>query len=236
MNGSHLSEASLNDYAEGRLTNDELARTERHLAECMRCRSDADRLAALIARLHELPRELDPTVDLLPSIRAETRRRQAARSRRRALHEPRWPRVAAAALIVAAAALTVLTIRLAEQGGRADGASGPVAAGEDATPSALQADSTDDGPPLDELQRLETEYARATHEMLAAFREERERLGTGTLRVIENNIRTVERALRESREVLRTDPDSPFLYELVLTAHRQRLDVARRAVAVASGS
>lgn len=237
MNGSHLSEGSLNDYAEGHLAGVELARAEQHLAECVPCRAHATRLVALIERLHGLPRELDPAVELLPSIRAETRRRHAARSRQRTLRDLRWPRAAAAAaLIVAVGVLTVLTIRSGDNGDHADAAAGPVAARAGAAPSEMQIDSAADGPPIDELQRLETEYARATDELLAAFREERERLGTGTRRVIEENIRTVERALRESQEVLRTDPDSPFLYALVLAAHRQRLDVARRAAAVASGS
>lgn len=276
MIASHLSEASLNDYAEDRLTGAELARAEQHLAECVRCRRAANRLTALLERLRDLPRELDPAADLLPSIRAETqrrratlvqgegarfrrrgaalraqrggRRRQGARSgrqgagsgRQRALREPRWPRAtvaaAAAALFVAGTALTVLVSRSAIDGGAADRAADAIAAtGDGGTSQQLDAGTTEDGAPMQELRRLDAEYARATDELLAAFREERDRLGDGTVRMIEENILTVDRALRQSRQALSTDPRSPVLRELVLDAHRQRLDVVRRAAAVAGG-
>ncbi|MGH7576235.1 MAG: hypothetical protein ACREM1_14055, partial [Longimicrobiales bacterium] len=84
MIGSHISEASLNDYVEGGVAGTALERAETHLAECVQCRDAVNRLGAVLEQLHALPRELDPGVDLMPSIRAETRRRLRARTRRHA--------------------------------------------------------------------------------------------------------------------------------------------------------
>lgn len=238
MIGSHISEASLNDYVEGGVTGTALERAETHLAECVQCRDAVNRLGAVLEQLHALPRELDPGVDLMPSIRAETRRRLRARTRRHAQQRMHWPLAAAAALalVIAGAALTMLAIRSSRDGGAPGQALDAVAPAEGSATQGQRLGAGTDAAAMAELRSLEAEYARAADELLAAFREERQRLGAGTARLLEDNIETVERALRQSQQALTTDPDSPVLRELVLSAHRQRLDLARRAAIVAGES
>lgn len=155
-----------------------------------------------------LPREIDPGVDLRPAIRAEIRRRSAARRRMRTVLP------LAAAMVLALAG--VLGLALARGGGE------PVA------PTV-----TGGAGPAETVLALDREYDRAAAELRRALASAGALPPTAE-RLVAGSLGTVERALAESRRALREDPSSPVLRELVLATHRQRLDVLRQAAALAA--
>lgn len=217
---AHPDDERLNDWVEGVLDGSERAALDDHIDSCDSCRERAEALRRLLADLRALPREVSPGADLRPAIRAQVRRRSEARALRRL----RGPLAAAAALlVVGTATLTALVVRALDD----DGASTPDA------PTALLAE---DRAAVAELRALEREYGRAAEDLLAALERARSELPPGTARLVEQNVAVVERALAESRAALEEDPASPVLRELVLAAHRQRLDVLRRAMALALGT
>lgn len=169
--------------------------------------TDGARERELRAALERLPRSVDPGEDLRPGIRALRERR------RRAGMPAGAPRrvLAAAAVLVAAAGVT-LALVVARSG-----------AGEAPEGAAV-------------VLALDAEYDRAGDELKARVAESADRLDPAAMRLLFEDLGTVEAALAEAREALRRDPVSPLLGELVMAAHRQRMDVLRRATDLASGS
>lgn len=220
MTERHVPADRLHDHIDGLLDAAAEGAVVEHLARCPECAAEADALRAVRAAAGALPASLDPGVDLRPAIRAEVARRTEAR---RATEPAGWVRrlpgrgrwAAAAVLVVCAGALTVL-VRGMEEG----------AGAEMAAAGAGDAETT--------VLALDREYARAADELRTSVDAATARLPAGTARLLRGNVAAVERALAESRTALLEDPSSPVLRELVLTAHRRRLDVLRQAAAIAA--
>ncbi len=211
MTNDHPTTEQLQELADGMLAPAERSRVRAHLEHCGTCREESSRVQSLMAALRTLPRELDPGADLRPGILAEIQRRSVARGRRAALQTLRWPLSAAAAiLIILTSTLTVMLVQSPEVSTRTEVSANFVL--------------------------LEGEYLRAADEFARALDAERERLSPETLDLMEASLRSVERALAESRAALDEDPVSLALKELVLAAHRHRLDVLRRATIMMVGT
>ncbi|HUG39497.1 MAG TPA: zf-HC2 domain-containing protein [Longimicrobiales bacterium] len=227
MMGSHVPPDRLDDYVDGLLEPAAEEAVAGHLAVCGECAAEAGALRALRAEAGALPRSLDPGADLRPGIRAELARRAGAGRR-----DDRVPGgaglggrglAAAAAVILAAGLLTVVLVRgLSEE----TAAAGPPIAAAAGEATAGDAEAT--------ILFLDGEYARAADEMRSAVDAATATLEPATARLVRTNVAVVERALAESRSALLEDPSSPVLRELVLAAHRQRLEVFRQAAALAA--
>ncbi len=213
MMNDHPSTERLHDFAEELLRDADAAAVGAHVETCAACAGEVASIRALRAELAGLPREVVPEADLRTAIRADLRRREDARVRRRVVRQIRWTLAAAAVLLVAiSVTATTLVMR----------SPSPVAEAGDYPPN---------------FAALEREYARAADDLLRALEAEKELIPREKLALVEENLRAVERALSETRVALSEDPGSPMLRELVLAAHRHRLDVLRRAATMpAAGS
>lgn len=218
---AHLDETTLNDLAEGLLGAPERERAESHLAECAACRSELDRQRALLAELAALPRDVEPDEDLRPAIRAAARRRPARTAgptpRRRAVS---WPLAAAAAVVLMAATAAVTMLLL----GRGDGR----------TVATAPADTAPGGVGLAAFRSEERGYERQAEDLASALERHRAALEPETVELVEENLRTIDRALREARAALEADPASPLVRDMVLDAHEKRIEVLRWANQLAS--
>ncbi|HUP00417.1 MAG TPA: zf-HC2 domain-containing protein [Gemmatimonadota bacterium] len=228
MNRSHLSEERLNDYAEGALAPADRQAVEDHLAACADCRAEAAGLRTLLADLERLPREVHPPRDLLPQIETAARRpevvpidregsRDRAGSRGRSLRDLRAPLAAAAlGLVVVTAAATFLFVQsrgpepIAE---RAPGVAGSPAPGD--FPAGFRA--------------VANEYDRAIGELTATLESHSADLDPLTVRLVEENLRIIDRAIRESRAALDADPGNELLRHLVVASYERKLDLLRQA-------
>ena len=204
MTDGHLTEEKLNDYAEGVLEPAVRGSVEAHLAACTECRAEAAGLSALLEDLGRLPREIRPRRELLPQIEARLRPRRASLA------------AAALALVTVGAAAAVLLVRgpdpapVAERGPFGDG-EGPPTAGPAGFPT------------------VAAEYDRAIGELAGALESRRAELDPTTVRLVEENLAIIDRAIRESRAALAADPGDETLRQLVLFSYERKLDLLRQA-------
>lgn len=225
----HPTPARIHDWADGLLEPGEAARLEDHLEACPACAAEAAALRDLRGVLGSLPTTLDPGEDLRPGIRELRHARanapgQGARSARTLRDLPGAALAAAAVVVLALGTAAILVLRGAGPGGPAGGS--PVA-------EAASRPGVDD-PAAAVVLALDREYERAGEELKARMERGTAALGARASRLLAAEIAAVEAALETTRAALREDPGSPVLRELVLVAHRQRMDVLRRAVALAT--
>ncbi|HEY8470832.1 MAG TPA: zf-HC2 domain-containing protein [Longimicrobiales bacterium] len=244
---AHPSEMQLHDYLDGLLGEAERRVVERHVRACDACRAELQALQALTARLAALPRTIAPETDLLPGIHARIRwgsasaspssagstMRSAAHRHRQGgrtlslrfdagrLIRPRVPLAAAALLVIALGAVLALLVTR-------EPAQPPLAAGAGHEPGSLS--------PAAELRALDARYTAAARELLAELESLEDALPPGTLDIVRENLRAIDRALNEARLATASDPGDPRLARLILAAHEKKLDLLRRAAALSAES
>ena len=213
----HLSENDLHDLAEGGST----ASALEHVAGCAECRAELDGLRAVLADLAALPRALAPARDLLPGIHARMdevkptqiglayNRAQATR----ALWSLRWPLAAAALLLMIATAVVTRIWTVRSDNGAALAA---------ARPGLLV---------RHQPVALQSKYEQAIVELEQLVETQRAQLSPTTLRLLEENLRVIDRAIRESRAALEQDPNNPLIHDGLQSAFEQKLNLLRRATA-----
>lgn len=224
----------LDDHVEGSLRRVEADEVERHLAACSSCRAEVEALRSILAEAGALPRSIEPGHDLWPAIAARIRElppegeaaAPAAGTRGRARVVPMtWPWLAAAgiALVVLSSALTALVLR------------GPGEPRDRVAQGVPAAEEIGVGTPP-ELAALERTYVRATDELLVALRRERGDLSPATVALIEDNLRVIDHAIRESRAALARDPGNDELTRMLESAYEQKLELLRQATRLAAAT
>jgi len=207
----------LDDLLDGTIAGDRRRALEAHLAGCEACRSEAEGLRALLAGAAALPESVEPARDLWPGIAARIAEGNVVagefgRARRR------LPLAAAAAALVAA---TALVTALAVRSGRSPHAAAVPAAG---SPGAV--------PAAFALGDARGAYEAARRQLLAALDARRGSLSPATLKVVDENLRVIERAVAEMEDALAHDPGNRELPALIASAYRQEIDVLRVAAGI----
>lgn len=248
---THPPNAQLHDCMDGLLGEAERRTLEQHVRACEVCRAELEALQALAARLAALPRTIAPEADLLPGIHARIRwgaasvsspsspggfgsaanpaaHRQHPGSRTRSLRfdarrliRRRHPLAAAALLLIALGAVLALLIER-------DPARPPVAGGAGHESGAVSRAAA--------FRALDARYTAAARELLAELETLEDALPPGTLAIVRENLRAIDRALDEARLATASDPDDARLARLILAAHEKKLDLLRRAAALSAES
>jgi predicted anti-sigma-YlaC factor YlaD len=205
----------IDDLVDGELQPPARDEVARHLRECAACRDEEQAVRALLASAAALPRELAPGRELWPEISERIRvvlpfKHPAARLQPLAL-------LAAAALLIALSSL--VTWRIARP------AETRLAVGPAAPQGTLIAHA-----PATGLLEAETEYARATSELLLALEARRDSLAPETLMEVEQNLRAIDGALKSLREALADDPGNQQLTQLLTGTHKRKVEALRRVV------
>jgi hypothetical protein len=224
----------LDDYVDGELTPREERDVRRHLMACEGCRAEEAALRSLLAAAAELPEELLPERDLWSGIAPRLESRSTIREREAAatgpaatvtplLRSPRtgpWLRVAAMVVLVAGTAVT--THEWTKRSPTAE-VLPPIAAdpgvGDPGSTMALVA-----------FEPVEETYQSAIDELTGVLTAKRDELDPETVRVLEENLRVIDRAIAESRAALEADPASKHLSRMLNDAYNAKLGVLRRAV------
>lgn len=203
----------LSEYVDGDLPPDLRGELETHLGGCADCRAvvaDLERIRERAAALGDR----EPPRDLWPGIAA---RIGAAPAPAVTPIRRRWsftlPQLAAAAVVLLA--LGAGSAGLLLRGGVG---AGPVAAGPADGPVVIPAAFTAD----ESYDEAVTDLAR----ILAAGRD---RLDTATVRVLEQSLRTIDRAIARARAALERDPNDPYLNEHLAETMRRKINLMRRA-------
>jgi hypothetical protein len=196
----HLNEQQINEYLDGELSDNDAAYVETHLHDCAECRAAVEALRHLLARVGQLPRDIQPDRDLRPGIWQQ--------AERRTLWHWRYPLAAAAVLLIAiSSTMTVLLTRDTD---------GPVVR------------VTESPNPVD-LVSLETRYTNELADLQRTLREQRDRLSPETVRILEENLAIIDRAIAEARTALVSDPQSDMLGELLRSAYQRKIDLLKQA-------
>lgn len=200
---------TLSAHLDGDLAADARTRVDAHLAACAACRASRSRLAALVASVGALPRDLAPPPDVWQSVRARVAAERLPRTPSRWWHNG-WLASAAAIILVVGTALLVT--------GRGKGAPAPSDVATHASaplPAVLVAIDGNYREPLAELRRT-LEVNRAT-------------LAPATIRVLEHSIAVCDTALAEARAALAADPANRGLVDMVAAQYEFKLNLLQRA-------
>jgi anti-sigma factor RsiW len=214
--------ALLSAYLDGDLDRTEQGRLEAQLERCAECRALLADLRAIVA-VAPAYRGVAPSRDLWAGIAQGIDRSRAVELPRRKSPRLFTLRQLVAASVVLAAAMSGL-VWMTTRGGRSETADSVVA-----TAAAPATHLAGIGP------RADSAYDGAVADLEQVLVEGRGRLDTATVRIIEDNLAIIDRALAEARAAIAADPANAYLNGQVAANMRRKLDLLRRtATAIAS--
>lgn len=223
----------LSEYVDDELPPAEREALESHLAVCGACRETLDGLRAVVAKAARLE-DRAPESDLWPEIRRRVVAEGAGTAsgttsvlepgRRRA---PRGWRLSLSLPQLAAAAIAMMLLSgggvwLALSGGAAPGAPGPAVSGPAVPGSAGRSTMLAADPWV-------PAYQSAVSDLERVLVEGRDRLDPGTVRVLEENLLIIDRAIEEARRAVLADPANVYLNNHLAESMRRKLELLRRA-------
>ena len=214
----------LSDYIDGELDTSSLAEVEQHLAGCSSCRTVATELRAVAARAAALV-DTPPDQELWSGVAARIGNRPpivaSIKERARRRFSFTLPQLAAAS--VALMMLSGGMVWLARSGDpRADF---PVAMGADA-----------DLPAIAPVRLSETPFDGAVEDLEEILERGRAQLDSETVRILEQNLKSIDIAIEDCRRALEKDPANGYLNNHLAAARQRKLALLRRATALTAGS
>lgn len=198
------------DYLDGELPAERAARLERHVAGCAECATLLDELRRVLARAQALD-DQPPRRDLWPGVAAAIGT-GPGRPRDVVLPVPLLL-AAALALVVLSGGSVLLWTRSRPPA--------PAIAAQVADPAVSAAGA---GP--------DRGYAGAVRALEAELASGRGRLDTLTVRVLEEKLALIDRAIGEAERALATDPANGYLAGHLTQTRLRKLDLLRRAAAL----
>lgn len=213
----------LSDYLDGELTAGEAAAVEAHLRECAACNAVLNDLKRIVAQAQHLePRP--PQADLWAGI--ERRIERVTPPRRVSFTLPQL--AAAAALLIAVSAGTAIKFAAP-----AVPASVPVEQTAKDEPAQAEAAESIATIAVTPVGFSDAQYDAAVADLEKAVKAGRGRLDKSTIEVVEHNLQIIDQAIAQAREALAGDPANSYLSGHLVEARRRKLDLLRRAAALA---
>jgi anti-sigma factor RsiW len=217
----------LSEYVDDELTDSERIALEAHLQTCAHCTTIVGDLRRVIRRARML-REQAPAHDLWPGIArrigatpAPTAKTVDLAARRRIR---RWsfslPQLAAAGIalmMVSRGAVWLAGVR----------ATNPVVVSVDNPPSTTPAVT-----PAAVRPSASQSYAAAVADLERVLAQGRGQLDTTTVRVIEQNLAAIDRAIADAQRALEADSANLYLNSHLAETMRRKLDLLRQAAAL----
>jgi len=219
----------LSDYLDGELNAAERAELEEHLSGCAECLAVLEQLRQVVARAQGLE-DRAPDSDLWSGVAErigaaasvsdldEHRQRKQERLSRRRFS------VSLPQLVAASVALMVLSAGSAWMVSRAGSVAGGGAMPTAANGTALVSEAP---------AQLATSYDAAVVQLGLILEESRGQLDTVTVRIIEENLLIIDRAIAQAQRALAMDPASIYLQEHLAETKRQKLEFLRQAALMA---
>lgn len=238
----------LSEYLDGDLSPADYAACEAHLAACDACREVLGELQMVVATARANA-EQAPVVDLWPAILrqighapagagARERTTTPERGRRGVAHDFAdrssgqfvftLPQLALAASLLIAVSAGVSYLAAGRALSRAGVQEAPVQAfAEPVMPASAD---------VERANFADAQYDEAVADLERILADLRDELNPQTVMVIERNLASIDRAIREARAALDADPANTFLNSHLADARRKKLDLLRRATMIHSTS
>ena len=235
----------LSEYLDGELPVDERKAVEAHLTGCASCAAVLNDLKRVVARASAVPSH-PPQADLWAGIADRIERGAsapvmpfAARQARRVVFT--LPQLAAAAALLIAVS-GGMAWQVASRAGRSEGLRYETAATDDSPSNVAQPFRAADAPATGaaDFARVETvsmadaQYDAAVSDLEKALKAGRGRLDASTIAIVEHNLQIIDQAINQAREALASDPANSYLSSHLVEARRRKLDLLRRATALAT--
>ncbi len=210
---THLTER-LSDYLDGSLSPSDREEVERHLAECEECANTLADLRGVVARVQAL-NDRPPAGDLWPGIAAFIGEgelvRPLRRSRRVVFTVPQLLAAAIALMLLSAGGVAwFLRAHAPEQS-------------QGGTPAVIQASTV-----------TRKGYDSAVNELQRVLVENRGKLDSTTVRVLESKLALIDKAIGEAQQALAADPKNPYLHGHLAETQMQKLELLQRAALLAA--
>jgi hypothetical protein len=214
-----------------RLPAAERAAIESHLESCASCRTALAELRAVARLAANLP-DTRPAADLWPGISQRLDRRASVVPFRQALSKQfsfTLPQLVAAGL-----ALMVLSggmVWIARLG--SPGTSLPPVVADNGADPGVAAPDAGDSASIAAVGFADAQYDAAVADLEKALEAGRSRLDPETVRILEENLASIDLAIEQSRKALRSDPANVFLNNHFAASRNRKLALLRRASALA---
>jgi putative zinc finger protein len=229
MNNTDAFTSQLSDYLDDELSDVERRSVEAHLAQCESCRVTLDELRAVVSAASRLP-DSPPAQDLWPAIESRIglplwlpalagRQRVVTSPFRRAISK----RLSFTVPQVAAASLTLILL-----------SGGLVWMARSGDPRADVAPLRAEEPSVQPASFADRRYDAAVAELERTLNEGRRTLDAETVRVLEQNLAAIDRAIDQCHRALATDPSNIYLNTHLAEARQRKLLLLRRATALAT--
>jgi hypothetical protein len=101
-----------------------------------------------------------------------------------------------------------------------------------ASPTALRS-STSDTPIVERVDFADAQYDAAVADLEKAVKNGRGRLDKATIDIVEHNLQIIDQAIAQASDALAADPANGYLSGHLIEARRRKLDLLRRAAALA---
>lgn len=200
----------LSEYIDGELAATESSAVARHLEDCTECQRVVAELRDVFSRARSVV-DAPPQNDLWPGVSWRIRAR-----RRFSFTLPQ--------LVAASLALMVLSggmVWLARLGGERTDLPAIGAAGPDLDPRVVAP-----------ARFAVSHYDEAIVDLQETLAEQRDKLDPETVRVLEENLKSIDAAIEQCRVALANDPLNPYLSEHLVAAKKRKLGLLRRAAAL----
>jgi anti-sigma factor RsiW len=244
----------LSDYIDGELPADDRGAVEAHLLICAPCAAVLNDLKRVVARAQSVHARL-PQADMWAGIadRIEAGRLAAdpelvlpfsRRSARRfALTLPQLATAAALLMAVSGGIAWQAAVRSPE--GLRHTASAPATAPGRGAAQGFSRDVAQGFSPASDTDTAtadrvvpvglaDAQYDAAVADLEQALKAGRGRLDASTIAIVEHNLQIIDQAINQAREALVTDPANSYLSSHLVEARRRKLDLLRRATALAT--
>jgi anti-sigma factor RsiW len=214
----------LSDYLDDELTDDERRAVERHVRQCAACAavlSDLRRVVEAAGSLLPTPpgehvwQAVSAQVRAMPSVSPAIGRRLSFT----------MPQLVAASVLLALLSGWAALRLMAPQPVDPAGSSASVS-----RPAAVEAVNVGD------FEFNDPRYDAAVSELQQALERDRGRLDPETVATVESDLRIIDQALDDARRALINDPANSYLSGHVADTRQRKLDLLRRAAALATDS
>jgi hypothetical protein len=244
----------LSDYLDGELSTDERQAVEAHLRGCADCTAVLNDLKRVIARA-AVADARPPQADLWAGIAARIDAgAPAGRVTPFVRRESKRVTFTLPQLAAAAAVLIAVSGGIAWQAAeRLGAAKAPAEVAQAGSPNAglprrsspenvaseggtapARPTGAADFARVETVSMADAQYDAAVADLEKALKAGRGRLDASTISVVEHNLQIIDQAINQAREALAGDPANSYLSSHLVEARRRKLDLLRRATALAS--
>lgn len=213
----------LSEYVDGELDSTERAALEAHLATCGHCFATLSELRQVVAQAKSLV-DTPPTKDLWAGIRAGMTPAAVT------AHPPIRPTARRLSFSIPQLLAACIALVLLSGGGawmmlHSRGQTSGGSAFETPSPSSPQIRPA----------RWRVQSDLAITELQDALTVNESKLDTATVRIVRENLAIIDRAIAQAQRALRRDPGNSYLNLHLANTMRQKIELLRRANALASG-